>query len=111
MPLPVILLYAAAGALVSGGLLGGKHVLDLANDEAAKERLRRRMRDEQELLREALNTQAVRDEAAAAGVDVDALQRDIQSSREAQEQALRLLARVLQAEGATPEAVKRILEG
>jgi hypothetical protein len=105
--LPVILLYAFAGALLSGGLLGGKHLLDLASDEAAKERLRRRMRNEQELLRDALASEAVRKEAAAQGVDLDALQRDIQTSRESQEKLIGVLGTVLKAQGTSAEAIRR----
>ncbi len=105
-----VLLYAAAGTLLFGGVFGSKHVLDIANDEAAKNRVRRRMRDERELLEEALATEEVREEARRRGVDVDALRRDVQESREAQEQMLNLLITVLGAKGETPESVRRLLE-
>lgn len=107
--LPIILLYAAGGALLTGGLFGGKAVIDLANDENAKHQIRRRMANERELIREALETDEVREEARRAGVDLDALQLQILDSRQAQDQLLGLLMAVLRRHGATPDSVRQLL--
>ncbi|HVV76467.1 MAG TPA: hypothetical protein VHC43_10565 [Mycobacteriales bacterium] len=107
---PIILLYAAAGALVTGGLFGGKTVLDVANDRAASERLRRRMVQERELIEEALATHEARAEAEKRGLDVDALLVRLHDSREAQQQIFDLLSEVLRHHGTTPESVRRLFE-
>ena len=107
---PIILLYAAGGALLTGGVFGGKAVLDLANDVSTKERVRRRMADERDLLTEAMATEEVREEARRQGVDLIALQKDIHESREGQETLLRVLRAVLDRSGTTPESVRRLLE-
>lgn len=107
--LPIVL-YAAAGALLFGGVFGSKQILDIANDEAAKSRVLRRIQDERELINEALATEEVREEARRRGVDLKALREEVQESREAQEQMLNLLIAVLGAKGATPESVRRMLE-
>ena len=107
--LPIILLYAAGGALLTGGLVGSKAVFDFANDETVKHRMRRRMADERELISEALATEEVREEARRAGVDLDALQVQIHDSRQAQDELLGLLMAVLRKHGVTPDSVRHLL--
>lgn len=107
---PVILLYAAAGALMTGGVLGGAHVMDVAQDRAATERVRRRLREERALITEALATKEVRDEAARRGLDLASLQAEVAHSRTAQDQLLQVLQSVLAQHGTTAEAVRRLLE-
>lgn len=106
---PIILLYAAAGALLTAGVFGGKVVMDVANDEAAKERVRRRMAHERELLEAALATEEVREAARRQGVDLDALRVQMHDSREAQASVLDLLTTVLRQHGQTPDSVRRLL--
>jgi hypothetical protein len=107
--LPVILLYGAAGALVTGGLFGGISLFEVASDEAAKERVRRRMAHERELVAEALATEQVRAEARRQGVDIDALQVQLHDSREAQQELLGVLVGVLREHGTSPDSVRRLL--
>jgi hypothetical protein len=75
MPIPIILALAAAGALAGGGIgtaVGGVMWFRKTGHEAARDEAVADSKNITDVLRQRMTEQQVRDEAKAAGVDVDA---------------------------------------
>lgn len=75
MPIPIILALAAAGAAAGGGIgaaIGGMIWFKRETDSAAAEEVKADSRNIQDILRQKMSEQQVREEARAVGVDVDA---------------------------------------